>query len=56
MVGPQPHCFTKVPFMGKVYSISKHYGLVRRKSAITQLVLSLAQESAVDLNSADRFL
>jgi hypothetical protein len=55
VVGPQPHCFTDVPFMGKVYSLSKHYGLVRRKSATTRLVLSLAQESAVDLNSMDRF-
>jgi hypothetical protein len=39
----------------KIYSISKHYGLGRRKSAATQLVISLAQESLIDLNSVDRF-
>ena len=55
MMGPQPYSFTNVPFTGKVYSVSKHYGLVRRKSATTRLVLSLVQESSVDLNSVDRF-
>jgi len=38
MVGPQPYSFTNVPFVVKVYSISKHCGLVRRKSAATELV------------------
>lgn len=53
--GAQQYCFTNVPFMGKVYAVCKHYGLVRRKSATTQPVLSLVHESTGDLNSVYRF-
>jgi hypothetical protein len=52
--GAQQYYFTDVPFMGKVYTISKHHELVRRKSATTQLALSLDHESTVDLNSVYR--
>ena len=49
------YCLTNVPFVGKVYTVSKHYGLVRKISVTTKILLSVDQESAVDLHSVDRF-